>query len=96
MTPPEAGVDHGAAGAVEILPVLGLPEFRPGDDVAAAIAASAPWLRDDDVVVVTSKVLSKSEGRMVAAPWIPRSGIPSAASSSTTRPSASSPARVGR
>ncbi len=71
MTPPEAGVDHGAAGAVEILPVLGLPEFRPGDDVAAAIAASAPWLRDDDVVVVTSKVLSKSEGRIVAAPSDP-------------------------
>jgi coenzyme F420-0:L-glutamate ligase/coenzyme F420-1:gamma-L-glutamate ligase len=71
VTAPEAGVDHGAAAAVEILPVLGLPEFRPGDDVAAAIAASAPWMRDDDVVVVTSKVLSKSEGRIVAAPSDP-------------------------
>ncbi len=63
--------DHGAAAAVEILPVPGLPEFRPGDDVAAAIAAAAPWLRDDDVVVVTSKVLSKSEGRIVEAPTDP-------------------------
>jgi len=63
--------EHGAAAAVEILPVPGLPEFRPGDDVAAAIAAAAPWLRDDDVVVVTSKVLSKSEGRIVAAPTDP-------------------------
>ena len=63
--------DHGAAAALEILPVAGLPEFRPGDDVAAAIAAAAPWLRDDDVVVVTSKVLSKSEGRIVAAPADP-------------------------
>ncbi|MDT5362882.1 MAG: dehydro coenzyme reductase / coenzyme F420-0:L-glutamate ligase / coenzyme [Mycobacterium sp.] len=63
--------DHGSAAAVEILPVPGLPEFRPGDDVAAAIAAAAPWLRDDDVVVVTSKVLSKSEGRIVAAPTDP-------------------------
>ena len=63
--------DHGAAAAVEILPVAGLPEFRPGDDVAAAIVASAPWLRDDDVVVVTSKVFSKSEGRIVAAPTDP-------------------------
>ncbi len=63
--------DHGAAAAVEILPVPGLPEFRPGDDVAAAIAAAAPWLRDDDVVVVTSKVLSKSEGRIVTAPSDP-------------------------
>ena len=63
--------DHGAAAAVEILPVPGLPEFRPGDDVATAIASAAPWLRDDDVVVVTSKVVSKSEGRIVAAPSDP-------------------------
>src|SRR4029077_7019464 len=35
------------------------------------IAAAAPWLRDDDVVVITSKVLSKSEGRIVAAPTDP-------------------------
>jgi coenzyme F420-0:L-glutamate ligase/coenzyme F420-1:gamma-L-glutamate ligase len=63
--------DHGSAAAVEILPVPGLPEFRPGDDVATAIAAAAPWLHDDDVVVVTSKVLSKSEGRIVAAPTDP-------------------------
>lgn len=60
--------EHGAAGAVEILPVPGLPEFRPGDDLAAALTAAAPWLRDDDVVVVTSKVLSKCEGRLVTAP----------------------------
>jgi coenzyme F420-0:L-glutamate ligase/coenzyme F420-1:gamma-L-glutamate ligase len=64
-------VDHGSGGAVEILPVPGLPEFRPGDDVAAAIVAAAPWLRDDDILVVTSKVLSKSEGRIVAAPTDP-------------------------
>jgi coenzyme F420-0:L-glutamate ligase/coenzyme F420-1:gamma-L-glutamate ligase len=63
--------DHGSAAAVEILPVPGLPEFRPGDDVATAIATAAPWLRDDDVVVVTSKVLSKCEGRIVAAPTDP-------------------------
>jgi coenzyme F420-0:L-glutamate ligase/coenzyme F420-1:gamma-L-glutamate ligase len=63
--------DHGSAATVEILPVPGLPEFRPGDDVAAAISGAAPWLRDDDVVVVTSKVLSKSEGRIVAAPTDP-------------------------
>ena len=54
-----------------MLPVPGLPEFRPGDDLAAAIAAAAPWLRDDDVVVVTSKVVSKCEGRIVAAPEDP-------------------------
>jgi coenzyme F420-0:L-glutamate ligase/coenzyme F420-1:gamma-L-glutamate ligase len=59
---------HGTASTVEILPVTGLPEFRPGDDLTAAIAERAPWLRDGDVVVVTSKVVSKCEGRLVPAP----------------------------
>jgi coenzyme F420-0:L-glutamate ligase/coenzyme F420-1:gamma-L-glutamate ligase len=45
--------------------VAGLPEFSPGDDLAGAIAAAAPWLADGDVVVVTSKVVSKVEGRLV-------------------------------
>src|SRR5579875_1066958 len=60
--------EHGTASAVQILPVTGLPEFRPGDDLATAIAGAAPWLRDGDVVVVTSKVVSKCEGRLVPAP----------------------------
>jgi len=63
--------EHGAAAPVEILPVTGLPEFRPGDDLAAAVATNAPWLRDGDIVVVTSKVVSKCEGRIVAAPADP-------------------------
>lgn len=60
--------DHGVGARIEILPVTGLPEFRPGDDLGAAIAGAAPWLRDGDVVVVTSKVVSKCEGRIVPAP----------------------------
>ena len=75
MTPSGAGQpsggEHGAGGTIEILPVAGLPEFRPGDDLAAAIAAAAPWLRDGDVVVVTSKAVSKCEGRLVPAPQDP-------------------------
>ncbi len=54
-----------------MLPVAGLPEFRPGDDLAGALAAAAPWLADGDVVVVTSKVVSKVEGRLVASPTDP-------------------------
>ena len=70
--PPGAGpTDHGTAATVEILPVAGLPEFRPGDDLSAALTAAAPWLRDGDVVVVTSKVVSKCEGRIVTAPADP-------------------------
>ena len=63
--------DHAAPGALTVLPVRGLPEFRPGDDLAAALAAAAPWLADGDVVVVTSKVVSKTEGRLVASPVDP-------------------------
>ncbi|MDP9181989.1 MAG: coenzyme F420-0:L-glutamate ligase [Actinomycetota bacterium] len=51
---------------LEVHPVLGLPEVRPGDDVAALLAAAFGY-RDGDVVVVTSKVVSKAEGRLVAA-----------------------------
>jgi len=46
-------------------PVAGLPEFRRGDDLAAAVAAAAPWLADGDVLVVTSKVVAKVEGNLV-------------------------------
>ena len=47
-----------------MLPVRGLPEVRPGDDVAALVAAAVE-LQDGDVVVVTSKILSKAEGRLL-------------------------------
>jgi coenzyme F420-0:L-glutamate ligase len=50
------------------MPVHGIPELRPGDDLAGLVAAAAPWLRDGDVVVVTSKAVSKVEGRLVAVP----------------------------
>jgi coenzyme F420-0:L-glutamate ligase / coenzyme F420-1:gamma-L-glutamate ligase len=66
-----APTEHGASAALQILPVAGLPEFRPGDDLTAAIATAAPWLRDGDIVVVTSKVVSKCEGRIVSAPADP-------------------------
>jgi coenzyme F420-0:L-glutamate ligase/coenzyme F420-1:gamma-L-glutamate ligase len=47
-----------------VLAVQGLPEVRPGADLAALIA-DASELADGDVVVVTSKVVSKAEGRLV-------------------------------
>ncbi|TFV62884.1 UNVERIFIED_ORG: coenzyme F420-0:L-glutamate ligase [Bacillus sp. AZ43] len=53
---------------LSIIPVEGLPEFSPGDDLAGAIADAAPWLADGDVVVVTSKAVSKVEGRLVPVP----------------------------
>ncbi|MGY1857882.1 coenzyme F420-0:L-glutamate ligase [Modestobacter sp. SYSU DS0290] len=55
----------GLPTGLSVLPVPGLPEFVPGDDLAGAIAAAAPWLADGDVLVVTSKVVSKVEGNLV-------------------------------
>ena len=49
---------------LRILPLLGWPEVREGDDLAALVAGSAE-LEDRDVVVLAQKVVSKSEGRVV-------------------------------
>lgn len=48
---------------IEIYPVHGIPEIQPGADLAGLVAEHAE-LRDGDVVVVTSKVVSKAEGRL--------------------------------
>ncbi|MFE9685549.1 coenzyme F420-0:L-glutamate ligase [Streptomyces sp. NPDC006285] len=45
----------------------GLPEVRPGDDLAKLIAGAGPDLLDGDVLLVTSKIVSKAEGRVVEA-----------------------------
>ena len=43
----------------------------PATTWPAAIAAAAPWLRDGDVLLVTSKVCRKVEGRLVPSPTDP-------------------------
>lgn len=60
-----------APGGLQIFGVHGLPDIRPGDDLAALIGAAASDLVDGDVLVVTSKVVSKSEGRLVPSPTEP-------------------------
>ena len=45
--------------------IAGLPEVREGDDLAELICAAEPGLERHDVVVVTSKVVSKAEGRLI-------------------------------
>jgi coenzyme F420-0:L-glutamate ligase/coenzyme F420-1:gamma-L-glutamate ligase len=58
-------------GRIELLPVTGLPEVRAGDVIAdliataTATATGGPGLADGDVVVVTQKIVSKAEGRLV-------------------------------
>src|SRR5207302_4032257 len=44
--------------------VEGMPEVRPGDDLGALVASSAPRLQEGDVLVVAQKVVSKAEGRL--------------------------------
>jgi coenzyme F420-0:L-glutamate ligase / coenzyme F420-1:gamma-L-glutamate ligase len=51
---------------LRVVPVEGVPEVSEGDDVAALIVdALAQPLIDRDVLVVTQKVVSKAEGRIV-------------------------------
>jgi coenzyme F420-0:L-glutamate ligase / coenzyme F420-1:gamma-L-glutamate ligase len=49
---------------VEVLAVAGMPEVVAGDDLAGLVRVHLPSLSDGDVVVVTSKVVSKAEGRV--------------------------------
>lgn len=46
------------------MPVRGIGEIHPGDDLAAALCSAASFV-EGDVVVVTQKVVSKAEGRLV-------------------------------
>jgi coenzyme F420-0:L-glutamate ligase/coenzyme F420-1:gamma-L-glutamate ligase len=52
---------------IEARALPGLPEIRPGDDLAGLLARTAGGeLRDGDVLVVAHKVVSKAEGAVVA------------------------------
>ena len=48
---------------IAVLPVDGVPEVHPGDEIADLIVDHFP-LHDGDVVVVTQKIVSKAEGRL--------------------------------
>jgi coenzyme F420-0:L-glutamate ligase/coenzyme F420-1:gamma-L-glutamate ligase len=47
------------------MPVRGIGEVRPGDDLADLLIKAAPELHEGDVVVVTQKVVSKAEAQLV-------------------------------
>ncbi len=49
----------------EIVAPRGLPEVRPGDDLAALIHAAAPGIDRTVIVSVAQKIVSKSEGAIV-------------------------------
>ena len=66
---------------IELIPLEGLPEIEPGDDLAALLEPSlaANAASDGDVVAITQKVVSKAEGRIVPAEdraaWIERESV---------------------
>jgi coenzyme F420-0:L-glutamate ligase / coenzyme F420-1:gamma-L-glutamate ligase len=58
---------------ITLIPLTGIGEVVPGADLARTLAAAlapasgdAPELRQGDVVVITQKIVSKAEGRLVA------------------------------
>jgi coenzyme F420-0:L-glutamate ligase / coenzyme F420-1:gamma-L-glutamate ligase len=53
--------------AVSVTGVPGIPEIGAGDDLARLIADAAPDLADGDIVVITSKIVSKAEDRVIRA-----------------------------
>ncbi|MDQ1672165.1 MAG: dehydro coenzyme reductase / coenzyme F420-0:L-glutamate ligase / coenzyme [Frankiaceae bacterium] len=69
-------------------PVLGIGEVQAGDDLAALILGAlhlgSTALQDGDVVVITSKVVSKAEGRLLPAEG-DRAAVRDAAVSAATR-----------
>ena len=56
-----------ALTSFHVVALESIGEVRAGDDVAELIALAYPGLQDGDIVAVTSKVVSKSEGRVASA-----------------------------
>ncbi|AWN27567.1 coenzyme F420-0:L-glutamate ligase [Streptomyces sp. NEAU-S7GS2] len=64
--------DASEVPAYRVWALPGMPEVQPGDDLVKLVAAAAtaegmPQLADGDVLLVTSKIVSKAEGRVVEA-----------------------------
>ncbi len=64
----ERGTEQPELRRLEIIPIPGMPEVRPGDDLAGQIIDACQaelGLVDGDVLVVSQKVVSKAEGKLV-------------------------------
>jgi coenzyme F420-0:L-glutamate ligase/coenzyme F420-1:gamma-L-glutamate ligase len=64
-SPAAAAAGPGQPPAITVTGLTGLPEIGPGADLARLICAAAPDLADGDIVVVTSKIVSKAEGQVI-------------------------------
>src|SRR6202012_2286152 len=63
---PQSGEPQSGEPQISVRGVTGLPEVPAGPDLGALLADAVGELRDGDIVVVTSKIVSKPEGRTVA------------------------------
>jgi coenzyme F420-0:L-glutamate ligase / coenzyme F420-1:gamma-L-glutamate ligase len=54
---------------IRLIPIRGIPEIRPGDDLGLMIVRAAEKMRlilsDGDIIAIAQKVVSKAEGRLV-------------------------------
>jgi coenzyme F420-0:L-glutamate ligase / coenzyme F420-1:gamma-L-glutamate ligase len=64
---PAGAAAAGALGPITVTGVTGLPEVEAGADLADLISSGVPWLADGDILVVTSKIISKAEGQVISA-----------------------------
>ncbi len=55
------------SAAIEVWAPDGVGEVTPGADLGALVCDACPEVVDGDIVVITSKIVSKAEGRVVAA-----------------------------
>ncbi|MEU0833286.1 coenzyme F420-0:L-glutamate ligase [Streptomyces sp. NPDC056231] len=62
-----SGAAAGDTPSYRVWALPGMPEVRAGDNLAKLIAATEPGLADGDVLLVTSKIVSKAEGRIAEA-----------------------------
>lgn len=51
--------------SVVLMALEGIPEVRPGDDLVPLLAQARPAMEPGDILVVTQKIVSKAEGRLV-------------------------------
>ena len=56
-----------ATRSLSVTGVPGMPEIGAGDDLAGLIADAVPDLADGDILVITSKIVSKAEDRVIRA-----------------------------
>ena len=63
----EQATQGDSARRLTVTGLPGMPEIEAGADLAALIVGAAPDLADGDIVVITSKIVSKAEGRVISA-----------------------------